>query len=280
MQKPVWIVGGTGMLGRDLTRLFRDSGNWDVLSTGSRELDITKPEAIAACLRSRKPALVINASAFTNVDLAERELIKATELNGVAPGTLAVSCQEFGIPFVHYSTDQVFDGSGDKPWTEEDHPKPLNHYAASKWQGEKSACTCSGSLVFRVQWLYGDAKDRFTILKDKESFTPFVDQFGAPTWTEDIARITMQAVEKKLNGLYHLSYDDYGSWYDVYETVCRTMKYPTKLIATKTEDVTLPAQRPKNCRLSNAKLRASLGLPGLGGWRERLEHFLHRKQKA
>lgn len=280
MQRPLWIIGGTGMLGQDLTRLFQASGKWDVLSTGSQEVDITRPESIAACLRSRKPALVINAAAYTNVDLAEKELTKATSLNATAPATLAISCQEFGIPFVHYSTDQVFDGSGETPWSEDDDARPLNHYAASKWQGELAACRCAGSLVFRVQWLYGAAKDRFTILKDKEIFTPFVDQFGAPTWTEDVARITHDAIEKKLTGLFHLSYDDWASWYEVYDHVCKTMKYSTKLTGKKTEEVDLPAERPRNCRLSNKKLRAALGVSTLGSWRERLDAFLHRKLKA
>jgi dTDP-4-dehydrorhamnose reductase len=275
--KSVWIVGGTGMLGSDLTRRFSAEPSIKVLSTGSRDIDVTRIETAAQFLREHHPSVVINASAYTNVDLAETELVRASELNAVAPRTLAVLCDEFKIPFVHYSTDQVFNGTGTRAWEEEDPTYPLNHYARTKWEGEQSALAYSRALVFRVQWLYGEKKDRFTILKDKETFTPFVDQFGAPTWTADIARITHEAITKGLSGLFHLSYDDFGSWFDVYQFVVDTKRYSTKLSPKLTDEVKLPAERPKNCRLANRKLRAALGVASLGKWSERLHAFLEQR---
>lgn len=263
------------MLGSDLlSALRRRFPSRPILAPTRRELDVTDSDSVHAFVRASRPAIVVNASAFTAVDAAESDRAAARALNGLGPAHLASACRETGARLVHFGTDQVFDGSGERPWTERDLPSPANHYAETKLEGEKAALESDSALVLRVQWLYGAKKDRFTGPLAQERFTPFSDQFGAPTWTCDVAEMTADALERGLTGLYHLAYDDWASWAEVYAFARELLGSRTRLEPLLTSAIPLPARRPLNSRLSNQKLRAALGRTGLGSWRDRLRAFL------
>lgn len=273
---PVVIAGAGGMLGWELTRYFSEKVGADrVHALGRADLDIADPKSVAAAFDKYHPRLVLNAAAYTQVDKAETERDAARLGNAVGPKNLADACRTHGIAFVHYSTDQVFDGSLGRPQREDDAPNPLNWYAATKYEGEKNALTCEKSLVFRVQWLYGERKDRFTPLRQKEVFSPFSDQLGAPTWTYEIARTTAEMIERGHVGLYHLSYDDYTSWADVFQFVKEKWDLSLQLKPQTTAALNLPAKRPLFSVLSNEKLARALGR-GLGSWKKPLGDFLDR----
>ena len=268
------VTGANGMLGWDLGQVLGPllPGSRLVLLDRSA-LDITRPEQVAH-LREYRPSVVINSAAYTNVDHAEREREAAYAVNVRGVAHLASFCREMGARLVHFSSDQVFDGSGSTPWRETDPPRPCNWYAETKHLGEVEALKNEDALVLRVQWLYGQRKDRFTILRGKETFSPFADQCGAPTWSRDIARAVVALVARGAQGLYHFSYDDYASWADVFQFVKEELQLSTRLIPRKTQEARLPARRPLFSVLSNRKLVEFLCMEGMGSWKDPLGEFL------
>lgn len=267
------------MLGTDLARHFRDLvGRDNVLTPSREELDITDWKAVGRWVTRESPKVFLNAAAYTNVDLAEKEREQAYQLNVMAVANLTEWCDEFDVKLVHFSTDQVFNGEGRKPWTESDEPSPLNYYAETKLAGETEALRAPHSLVLRVQWLYGEKRDRFTPLKDKERFTPFSDQFGAPTWTKWVAELTAALLEKDASGVFHLTHDDFASWAEVFAFVKDQLRLNVKLEPQTTASVSLPAKRPLFSVLSNEKTRRILGREGLGSWRDSLQAFLKERE--
>lgn len=275
MTGKVLITGANGMLGSDLVELFSNRLSPSLVVPKDRnQLDISRWQSVGAVFREVEPTVVINAAAYTNVDGAEkeRELAYAVNVTGVA--NLVEWCQEYGAKLIHFSTDQVFDGATQTPRTEEELPKPLNYYAETKWLGEKEALRYPQSLVLRVQWLYGKKKDRFSPLKEKTLFTPFADQYGAPMPTAVIAQTVYELLEKNVSGLYHLSYDDYASWAEVFQFVKEYWKLNLTLEPKLTAQMNLPAKRPLFSVLSNEKLCRALGRPNFGSWKTALESFL------
>jgi dTDP-4-dehydrorhamnose reductase len=272
---PVLVTGAKGMLGWEWSRALTGLGAGARLQALGREaLDVTSDESVRKVFESLKPSLVIHCAAYTNVDRAETEREAARLANALSPKLIAEACRSVGADLVHYGTDQVFDGTATTPRKESDTPSPANHYAATKWEGEKAALSYDRALVVRVQWLYGERKDRFTPLKDKALFTPFSDQIGAPTWTRDIVEVTLRLLERKATGLYHLSYDDFASWAEVFGRVKEKLGYGVRLEPKRTKDFNLPAARPLFSVLDNRKIREALGVARLGSWKESLDEFL------
>lgn len=274
---PILITGSQGMLGFEFVQYYKKHfPETGVLETYSRTLDITDKLAVDSFLKKYQPEWIINAAAYTEVDKAEIERERAFQINVEGPRNLSKTASEIGAKLIHFSTDYVFNGEGEKPWTETDPPQPVkpNWYAETKLLGEESVLEGPKNLVFRVQWLYGQKKERFSALKQKEVFTPFIDQFGAPTWTLDIVKTVSAVMSKGGSGLFHLAYDDYGSWLEVYEFVKEYWKLPVRLLPKKSIEVSLPARRPLNGRLSNQKIKKLLGVSSLGTWRESLGTFL------
>lgn len=261
------------MLGFDIQLEFeRLFGPGAVFGFTRQTLDITSQAQIDRTFADLKPTLVINAAAYTNVDAAETDRAAALEVNARGPSLLADACRRLGAKLVHFSTDQVFDGESKRPWLESDKPKPLNYYATTKLAGERAALGVSNAVVLRVQWLYGRKKERFTQLKTQKVFTPFSDQWGAPTWTCDVARRLAQICEH--SGLFHFAYDDHACWAEVFEFVKDTLVLNVELRPRATSEVPLPARRPLYCVLSNQKLRRALGCERLGSWKDALSEFL------
>ncbi len=203
-----------------------------------------------------------------------RRASAAERLNATGPRILAVECASLGAKLIHFSTDQVFDGSIRQPREEDDSVNPLNVYARTKLEGEKHVLQYSEHLVLRVQWLYGRKKDRFTLLRDKATFSPFADQYGAPTWTLHLAATVADLADRDARGLFHFAYDDSASWAEVFEYVKEVMGYSVKLEPRETASLSLPAKRPLYSVMSNRKLLNFLGQPTMGSWKMALNTFL------
>jgi dTDP-4-dehydrorhamnose reductase len=247
-----------------------------VIATSRSELDITEKNQVDSFLAKVKPKWVINTAAYTQVDLAEKEREKALAINFTGPKFLMEASKREGAKLVHFSTDYVFSGEGSRPWSENDIPAPLepNWYAKTKLLGEEAVLSEKENLVCRVQWLYGSKRNRFSSLKDKNKFTPFSDQFGAPTWTKDIVGWVLALLQKDATGVFHLAYDDYASWFEVYEFVKKKWELSVELIPSLSQDVSLSAKRPLNGRLCNRKLADFLELKSVGSWKDSLTRFL------
>lgn len=263
------------MLAWDLVRTFEARfPECSVLSPPKQLLDITSDASVGAFLLEHRPKWVLNAAAYTNVDGAETQRELAGAVNTFGPSVLAKHCSNAGAKLIHFSTDQVFDGTLKYPRREDEAVAPCNMYGASKAGGEAPVLATRDGLVLRVQWLYGQRKDRFSPLKSKELFTPFADQFGAPTWTKEVAVTVAHLVERDAAGLFHFSYDDYASWAQVFEFVKEQWDLRVLLQPEKTSDVSLPARRPLFSVLSNEKLKRFLGIESMGSWKAPLKEFL------
>jgi dTDP-4-dehydrorhamnose reductase len=276
---PVLLIGAHGLLGSEIASALEEQ-KISVLKKTSSELDITDTNAVTDAINKIKPHWIINAAAYTDVDKAETERESARLINAIGPSHLAHIAASVNARLIHFSTDYVFSGEGEKPWTETDLREPVtrNWYGETKLMGEKEVLNYPNHLVIRVQWLYGKKRNRFAGLRNRESFSPFVDQFGAPTWTQDIVKVLLALMAQEVAGLFHFAYDDFASWMDVYQVVKDEWKLPVKLFPAHTRNADLPAQRPLNGRLSNEKLKKQLGVQSLGSWKTSLKEFLHQVQ--
>jgi dTDP-4-dehydrorhamnose reductase len=225
------------------------------------------------------------------VDKAESEVELATRVNVDAPRVLAEEAKRLGAVLVHYSTDYVFDGSGDKPWTEDDPTKPLGVYGATKLEGEQAIRQAGGKfLIFRTSWVYGPHGKNFlfTMLRlaqTRDLLSVVDDQFGAPTTSIELARATRMILDRVhtgefgaevgWRGTYHMTCSGATSWFGFARAIfdraarLRIDKVPD-VRPISTQDYPTPAQRPKNSRLSNQKLNSIFGIQ-LPSWEDALD---------
>ena len=266
----ILILGATGQVGRALTALLGPD-KCRALTRSEARLD--HPEELATRLDRLKPSAIINAAAYTAVDLAEKEKDSARTINALAPGVLARWCAEHDIPFIHYSTDYVFSGEGDRPWQELDPIAPLNTYGATKAEGESRIAAAGGKwLIFRTSWVYdADGKNFLnTMLRfgaERETLRVVADQHGAPTYAPHLARATLQALEKALqlpvfpSGIYHLCNSGETTWHTFAQAIfekARALQIPLKVQsvdAISSAEFPTPARRPSNSRMDLSKIR-------------------------
>ena len=261
----ILVFGETGQLAREL------AADETVTCLGRDQADLSHPAACAAAIRQAQPQAVINAAAYTAVDKAESDEALASVINGAAPGAMAATCADMGIPFVTVSTDYVFDGSGDAPWQPGDATGPLNAYGCSKLAGEEAVRAAGGAYaILRTSWVVSAHGNNFvkTMLRlgrERDRLTIVADQIGAPTPARDIAAACL-AMARQLaedagkSGTYHLQGAPETSWADVARAIfaeanitCRVEDIPTTAYPT-------PAARPLNSRLDCASLEQAFGI--------------------
>src|SRR5450759_2619774 len=225
----ILLFGRGGQVGWELQRSLSVLGELVALDCDATQNpgqlcgDFGNLPGLAETIRQVKPDVIVNAAAHTAVDKAEAEPELARTLNALAPGVLATEAQKLGAWLVHYSTDYVFDGSGNQAWREGDATGPLRVYGQTKLEGEKLVATCSKHLIFRTSWVYAArggnfAKTMLRLAAERDSLTVIDDQIGAPTSAELLADVTAHALraalrEPELAGLYHCVASGQTSWY-------------------------------------------------------------------
>jgi dTDP-4-dehydrorhamnose reductase len=289
----ILILGKQGQIAWELQRTLANLGHVTVL--GSQELDLANPDAIRDRVRSIKPAIIVNAAAYTAVDKAESESELCRVINGIAPGILAELARESQALLVHYSTDYVFDGTKTTPYLETDPTNPLSVYGASKLAGEQAIIQADcAHLILRTTWVYGNRGKNFllTILRlaaEKKELKIVADQIGSPTWSRSIAEATAQIIAQcredraSLKGLYNLSAGGSTSWHGfANEIVTRYRSINPDLdlaieqiLPIPTTDYPTPAQRPANSVLDHSKLLADFGVQ-LPDWKLSLEQCMQK----
>lgn len=266
METPVVLIGAGGMLATSIQRLVQQRGElnaWRFLSQS--ELDITVPDRVAETLDSLRPAWVVNASGYTNVDGAEADTEAAFGLNAHAVGTLAVACRQRQIRLLHYSTDYVFNGSASQPWKEDDPTGPLNVYGRSKLDGE-IAVRESGveHLLIRSSWLYAAHGRNFvrTILNRLQTAgnaRVIDDQRGRPTSCDDLAAMTIDLMNAPCRGTMHVTNDGEASWFE-FACAIRDMGAPDSIVEPcSTDAYPTAATRPRYSTLDLSRVRRALG---------------------
>jgi len=245
----VVILGGkTGLLGQALCHAFVDAEARPV-ALCSKDCDILDPKSVDMILDKEDPDILINAAAYTQVDLAEDEQEKAFALNATAPPLLATLAARRSIPFVHYSTDFVFKGNKTAPYTEYDETCAFSVYGISKADGERGLLKLGydRTLIIRISWLFGPGRINFVekilnLCDTHDTLTVVEDQFGSPSYSPDIATGTIKLLENDATGIFHLANSGQTSWHglasmaatlagkDCTVTPVPSSAYPTKAV--------------------------------------------------
>ena len=291
----ILLLGKNGQVGWELQRSLAPLGPLIALDRqGADGLcgDLADSAGLAATVRALQPSVIVNAAAYTAVDRAEGEADLAQRINAEAPAVLAREAAACGALLVHYSTDYVFDGSGDQPWTEDAPTGPLGVYGATKLAGEQAIVQAGGAhLILRTSWVYAArggnfARTMLRLAQERDRLTVIDDQWGAPTGAELIADVTAHAVAQTRQqpskaGLYHLAAAGETNWnsYAKYVLAQANQAQPaikiraTEVVPIATSAYPTPARRPHNSRLDTRKLQATFGLQ-LPPWQDGVRRLL------
>ncbi|MDT0642162.1 dTDP-4-dehydrorhamnose reductase [Zunongwangia sp. F363] len=276
--KTILVTGASGQLGRCFAKLSSHYPEFDFLFTSSSELDISKKCELHQLFGAKHFDYCINCAAYTNVEKAESEEEKAYQVNAEAVKNLGEVCQSFQTMLFHFSTDYVFNGKADVPYSEKDKTDPLNIYGASKLKGEENLKKVADKyFIFRTSWLYSEFGHNFfrTILKKAEERANLkitTAQVGTPTNANDLARLVMQLIASENNevGLYHFSNEGEATWYGFAEEILKISESTEKVELEKSNDYKTVAERPSYSVLNKQKVRENLGFE-VPDWKESLK---------
>ena len=283
--KRILLIGSNGQVGWELQSTLAPLGAVQALD--QPEIDLAQPDALRAFVHAVAPDLIVNAAAYTAVDQAEREPEIARAVNAVAPGVLAEEARRLGAGLVHYSTDFVFDGALQRPYVEEDEPKPLSVYGRTKLEGDQAVQAVGGAhLILRVAWVYGLRGRNFLLTirrlaRERGALRVVNDQVGCPTWSRLIAEASATVLAQvvgpqaslrleEISGLYHCACGGATSWYG-FARAALPASIPIEPIGTA--DYPTPAQRPTYSALDCRKLERVFGVR-LPSWDEGLQQAL------
>ncbi|MFH0776633.1 MAG: dTDP-4-dehydrorhamnose reductase [Patescibacteria group bacterium] len=301
MKFKIILFGADGQLGKALKQVL--SVDFEVSTFGKKDLDITNSEEVENVCDKSRPDFLVNAAAYTAVDHAESERELALKINSDAVGNLARIAKKIGAKLIHFSTDYVFDGKPQAQtaeaqrakagenfagYLENDAPNPVNFYGASKLAGEQKILEsgCDFAIV-RTSWLFGDGqnfvKKMLELAKEKAEIKVVSDQIGCPTFTEDLAKMTLEIIlnchpESSLchsresgnpyKEIFHATNSGATSWANFARKIFELKNLPTKVIDIPTSEFPTPARRPRNSILRNSKL------PEMRKWEDALAEYL------
>jgi dTDP-4-dehydrorhamnose reductase len=268
----ILLTGRDGQVGWELERTLQPLG--EVVATGRAALDLANPSSLKDFIGEVKPALIVNAAAYTAVDKAESEPELARHVNGEAPGIMAEEAKRLGALLVHYSTDYVFDGEKRSPYLEDDAPHPLGAYGRTKLEGERRvAASGCRALLLRASWVYSPSRGRnfFRTIAGKalagERLRVVDDQVGVPTPSDFLASLSLRLIRDGATGVYHAVPSGETSWHGFASLIVEKVGARVAVEPIASSEFPTAAVRPRYSVLSNARLAARLGAP-LPDWRQ------------
>ena len=279
--KKLIITGCNGQLGRAMNKEL-EGREYELVNTDVAELDITNLTEVIAYVEKEKPYAIVNCAAYTAVDACEVNVDLAHKINAIGPRNLAIAAEKFGAKLVHVSTDYVFGGDGDRPYTEFDAPAPKSMYGTTKLAGEEFVKSFSKHyFIVRTAWLYGDGKNFLrTMLRLSEShdeITVVEDQLGSPTSAAELARAIVSLLPTENYGIYHGTCEGFCSWADFTEAIFKKTGKSTKVVRVSTaqymEAHPESAARPAYSVLDNYMLRLTGGYT-FADWESALDEYL------
>lgn len=281
--KKFFITGGGGQLAKEFIRSL-DGRGLDYFAPRKNELDITDFDKVRAAVDDCRPDVLINCAAYNHVDSAEEHPERAFSVNSGAVRHLAAVCKKENIFLVHFSSDYVFDGEKNEPYTEEDRPNPLNVYGRSKLEGEEAVReTLENFLIFRLSWVFGNGDQNFLYrlsrrIEGKESLEVASDEVSVPTFTEDVVKAVLPAPEKGLTGTYHLVNGGRCSRYEWAKYYCQRKEIGTEIRPVPSDHFAAKAKRPRFSCMSNGKICAALNI-SMPSWQDAVDRIVRRQRK-
>ncbi len=275
------ITGANGQLAMEFQRYCKRSGTYQITALSKKELDVSDYQSVCEAISDNKPAVVINCSAYNLVDRAEEDRDAAFCVNATGVKNLAAVCNQNNAFLVHYSTDYVFDGAKENFYTETDSTYPLNVYGESKLSGERLiAGETDDFLLFRVSWVFGHGTANFLYklsewAKERDILKIVCNQVSVPTYTEDIVKYTLAALDKGLRGVYHLTNGGYGSRYEVARYYIAKLGLKRTVLPVDSHFFTEAARRPYFSAMSNAKVSKDLGVE-IPDWKNAIDRYIKK----
>lgn len=287
----VLITGAHGQVGRELQATA--PATWNVIACGSRELDVTRVDAVREVLQRERPALVIQAAAYTDVDRAEGDPEQAEMVNAIGAFNVAAESARLGARMIHLSTDFVFDGRQERPYLPDDPPNPLSVYGRTKLAGEREVMRVMGgaALVVRTAWVYSEHGRNFVrtmlaLMTEQERVTIVADQVGTPTWGRRLAEALWRAADRPdVRGIVHWTDAGSASWYEFavaiqQEAGALGLLQKTVLVEPiRSDEFRAAARRPPYSVLDKTTGWGALGGPARP-WRENLKAMLQGLARA
>lgn len=273
----------------ELCREF-EKRRWETVRFDRKSIDITDSARVESTIAGSGAEIVVNAAAYNQVDLAEREPLPAYQANALAVRNLAMACRQTGTQLVHYSTDYVFDGCKGSPYVETDMPHPLGAYAVSKFSGELYAqAYLDDPLIIRTSGVFGPGgmftpRGNFVELmlrlaRENKPIRVVADHVASPTYAPAMAFRTAEMIDKNLRGLFHLGGGQPISWFEFTELIFKTAGLTPPLQPTDEREYRTAARRPKYSALSNAKLEAA-GIEPMPPLKDAVKQYLENRERA
>ncbi|HZK54081.1 MAG TPA: dTDP-4-dehydrorhamnose reductase [Desulfosporosinus sp.] len=278
----ILVVGSNGQLGKEIAKQFQSKHELELYDIPA--LDITDYVSVVSLISDTKPAVVINAAAYTNVERAEEDVDNAYRVNALGAHNLALACHKSGVKLVHISTDYVFDGTATLPYEEFDPTNPLSVYGKSKLWGEKLVEQVGGQYyILRTSWLYGDGpnfvRTMLKLAEQRDQLRVVADQFGTPTYTKDLVWVLERLIQTEFYGLYNVSNQGSCSWQ---QFACKIFAMAGKTVQVDpvtTAEYPTKAARPLYSVMDNKLLRLR-GLDVMRPWEEALQDYMDQEGQS
>lgn len=279
--KKILVIGSRGQLGNELQDLAKEYPSFRFSFYDVAEMDIVNKELVDEGIRTLKPDYLINCAAYTAVDKAETEKDLAFAINSDAVKNLALACKANGVKFMHISTDYVFDGTAQEPYSEDNPVNPTNVYGLSKLKGEQQASRNDKDvIIIRTAWVYSTYGNNFVktmlrLMKTKPEISVVADQEGSPTYAHDLAAAILHIISsgKWVPGIYHFTNEGVISWFDFAGEIKNLSGSSCIIHPITTEQYPTPATRPKYSVLDKTKIQQTFDVK-LKSWKESLRKCL------
>jgi len=286
IEMKILVTGSRGQLGSEIKALSSDYPALDFVYPSSSKLDICDMTSLSDFIKEKGFEAIINCAAYTAVDQAEKDVARAGLVNAKGVGNLVVITQRLNLKLIHISTDYVFDGTANLPYSEKMPVSPLSIYGKTKRAGELEIIhSTSNSIVIRSSWMYSSFGNNFvkTMLrlgKERESLGVIYDQVGTPTYARDLAQICLEILSKsdRLNAkgkLYHFSNEGVASWYDFAKAIMEMGEVDCQINPIETKDYRTAARRPPYSVLNKAKIKKDFGIE-IPYWRDSLKECIQK----
>ncbi|MFF3023913.1 dTDP-4-dehydrorhamnose reductase [Gottfriedia sp. NPDC057948] len=279
----VLVTGYGGQLGYDVVQECERHG-LHVKGCGRQELDITKKESVFSLVDSYKPDVIIHCAAYTAVDKAEDDKENCWNVNVEGTRSLVEAAKKHHSKFIYISTDYVFNGEGESPFSEDDQPDPIGYYGLTKYEGEKVVQSfIENYFIIRISWVFSVNGNNFikTMLRlseTRDELNIVGDQIGSPTYTVDLASLIVDLIKSDKYGIYHATNEGFTSWAEFAEEIFKQTDSKTLVKSIASEDYPTRAARPKNSRLAKQKLVEN-GFQSLPSWKDALARYLVQLNK-